>query len=160
MLSLAEETRTEVTGGKGLHGSLNIRIPETLAASYLPNLLKQFAAQFPLDQLIFSTCAYHNLEQDLSKGIYDLAFLLAESYQAPNLSVKLLGWSLWSLQPHPNIVLPGKRLSIQKILLGKPFCLQERNAVTGEILNGCWRKKMWNPSKSSISTALKQSNSV
>jgi len=121
ILSLAEETRTEVTGDKGLHGSLNIRIPETLAAAYLPNLLKQFTAQFPLVQLTFSTCAYHSLEQDLSKGIYDLAFLLTESYQAPNLSVKLLGVEPLVIATAPKHRLARRKAVYPKDLEGETF---------------------------------------
>ncbi|HIJ54580.1 MAG TPA: LysR family transcriptional regulator [Deltaproteobacteria bacterium] len=121
MLSLAEETRSEVTGGKSPHGSLNIRIPETLAAHRLPKLLKPFRNQFPKVQLIFSTCAYHSLEQDLSKGIYDLAFLLTESYQAPNLSVKLLGVEPLVIATAPKHRLARKKAVYPKDLEGETF---------------------------------------
>ncbi len=91
ILALAEETRSEVMGGKGPAGSLNIRIPETLAAYRLPLLMKRFRPLFPEVNLVFSTCAYHSLVQDLGRGLYDLAFLLVDSFQAPNLSVKFIG---------------------------------------------------------------------
>ena len=121
LLSLAEETRTEVTGGKGVHGCLNIRIPESLAAAYLPHLIERFYANLPLVQLIFSTCAYHSLEQDLGRGVYDLAFLLTESYQAPNLFVKLLGVEPLVIAGSPEHRLAQKGAVYPKDLEGETF---------------------------------------
>jgi DNA-binding transcriptional LysR family regulator len=62
-----------------------------LATFRLPPLIKQFIGAFPETQLVSHTCAYHNLTQDLSQGLYDLAFLLVDSYQAPGLSIRYLG---------------------------------------------------------------------
>ena len=102
ILDLAEETRSEVMGGKGPAGSLNIRIPETLATHRLPILLKQFYSLFQKVRLVFSTCAYHSLQQDLSKGIYDLAFLLIDSFQAQNLEAKFIGVENLSIVTAPE----------------------------------------------------------
>jgi len=103
---LAEETRSEVMGGKRPAGSLNIRIPETLATYRLPPLIKRFLTFFPETRLNFSTCAFHSLTQDLSQGLYDLAFLLVDSFQAPNLSVKFI-----SVEPLMLITAPDHPLA-------------------------------------------------
>jgi len=129
---LAEETRSEVMGGKRPAGSLNIRIPETLATYRLPQLIKRFLAFFPETRLVFRTCAYHSLTQDLSQGLYDLAFLLVDSFQAPGLSVKYIGvepLTLISAPDHPlakkNTFYP-RDIGGETLLLGKTDCSYRR----------------------------------
>ena len=132
ILALAEETRSEVMGGNRPAGSLNIRIPETLATYRLPLLIKRFFTIFPETRLVFSTCAYHSLTQDLSQGLYDLAFLLVDSFQTPNLSVKFIGvepLTLITVPEHPlakkNTIHP-QDIGGELLLLSKTDCSYRR----------------------------------
>ena len=132
ILALAEETRSEVMGGKRPGGSLNIRVPETLATFRLPPLIKQFIGAFPETQLVFHTFAYHSLTQDLSQGLYDLAFLLVDSYQAPGLSIRYLGVEPLTLIAAPDNPLAKKKsfhprdIGGELLLLGKTDCSYRR----------------------------------
>jgi DNA-binding transcriptional LysR family regulator len=78
MIDIEEEARSEITDGEESHGSLSIRIPETVSTFYLPRILKAFRERYPKVGLNFTRCAFYGLQQELASGIIDLAFLLAD----------------------------------------------------------------------------------
>jgi DNA-binding transcriptional LysR family regulator len=109
ILDLVDETQSAVTGEKQPMGSLTVRIPETFGIHRLPAVLKAFHSRFPKVQLNFITCALEGLAKDLRKGITDLAFLLAESINAPDLEVETLGFEQVVLVAGPDHPLAVKR---------------------------------------------------
>ena len=109
ILDLVDETQSAVTGEKQPMGSLTVRIPETFGIHPLPAVLKAFHSRFPKVQLNFITCALEGLAKDLRKGITDLAFLLAESINAPDLEVETLGFEQVVLVAGPDHPLAVKR---------------------------------------------------
>jgi len=92
ILDLEEETRVEVAGMNAPQGALNIRIPETLGEYRLPPAIKRFHEQYPAVRLRFITCSHDGLQEDLRKGVTDLAFLLTESIHSADLNVEALGF--------------------------------------------------------------------
>lgn len=110
ILDLADETRAEIADAKEPRGSLTIRIPETFGVHRLPPVIKEFRARFPGIGLKFITCAHEGLEEDLRKGVTDLAFLLAESIQATDLEVEALGYENLVMVASPHHPLAGKRV--------------------------------------------------
>ncbi|MBU1612719.1 MAG: LysR family transcriptional regulator, partial [Proteobacteria bacterium] len=90
MVDLSEEARAEVSESCQAQGSLKVRMPESLVMQFGSELISQFAAVFPEVRLAFTSCAYHGLQEDLRKGVTDLAFLLAENLISSNLEVTIL----------------------------------------------------------------------
>jgi DNA-binding transcriptional LysR family regulator len=110
IIDLAEETRTEIGNGREPEGSLTIRIPESLGIHRLPQVIHEFSTRFPRVRLNLTTCAHESLQKDLRKGVVDLAFLLAESFQAADLEGEALGFESLVLVANPRHPLAKKAL--------------------------------------------------
>ncbi|MBU0515408.1 MAG: LysR family transcriptional regulator [Proteobacteria bacterium] len=123
MCDLAEETRGEVGAAPEARGSLCVRIPESLGAYVMPAVLKRFQSRFPEVGLQFITCAYDGLARDLRQGVTDLAFLLAESMQAADLKVEVLGFQDLVLVAPPNHPLVGPGEVATRDLAGRTWLL-------------------------------------
>ncbi len=132
ILDLVDETGSAVARDKEPVGSLTVRIPETFGVHRLPAVLNAFHSRFPKVQLNFITCALEGLEKDLRKGVTDLAFLLAESINAPDLEVETLGFETVVLVAGPGHPLSAKRsvhtrdLAGATILLSRVDCSYRR----------------------------------
>ncbi|HYA40030.1 MAG TPA: LysR family transcriptional regulator [Syntrophobacteraceae bacterium] len=128
ILELVDETRSKVMENEEPVGSLTVRIPETFGVHCLPGVIKEFHNRFPRVQLNFITCAHEGLENDLRKGITDLAFLLAESISAADLDVEILGFHSVVLVASPHHPLASRKsvhtkdLGGETILLSKVDC--------------------------------------
>lgn len=95
MLSLEEEIRTEVSDHQEVHGSLSIRVPETVSTYYFPPVLRKFHQRFPKVNFHFNNCAYFSLPEELRSGIINLAFLITDTFRSADLETeKLLDISL------------------------------------------------------------------
>ena len=128
IVDLVEETHAEVAGGREPQGALTIRIPETFGVHRLPSVIKEFHSRFPKIQLNFITCAFEGLEKDLRKGLIDLAFVLAESIGASDLTAETVGFESVGIIASPDHPLTAKRtvhtrdLAGETILLSKVDC--------------------------------------
>ena len=133
MLDLADETRAEVVGAKELKGSLTIKVPETIGVHRLPAVIKEFKSRFRGVRLRFTSCSHEGLRKDLRTGTTDLAFLLAESIHAADLSCEALGIESLLLVAHPGHVLAAKAavnacdLKGQTILFSTVDCSYRRS---------------------------------
>ena len=141
ILELAEETRAEVAEARKPQGTLTIRIPESFGVYRLSPIIKKFRSHFPNVGLRFHTCAHEGLQKDLRKGITDLAFLLAESFQAGDLGVEAVGFESIVMVAHPDAPLAAKKsvqtrdLEGETMLLSKVDCSYRRmlqQMVAGE----------------------------
>jgi DNA-binding transcriptional LysR family regulator len=90
MINLEEEIRTEIKGSEEVHGSLSIRIPETISTYYLPPVLKKFKNRFPHVDFHFDSCSSHGLNEELRSGIIDLAFLITKEFRDVDLETQTL----------------------------------------------------------------------
>lgn len=90
MEEMTDEIRSEVSGSSQARGSLAIRIPETLAAVYMPEIVDEFHALHPGVKLIFINCSDRQLREELNSGRIDLAFLMTEAVTFKEVNVKLL----------------------------------------------------------------------
>jgi DNA-binding transcriptional LysR family regulator len=90
MMNLEEEARTEILESGEIHGSLSIRIPETIITHYLPPILKMFQGRFPHVDFHFNSCAYHGLLDELRSGIINLAFLITRDFMDVDLETQAL----------------------------------------------------------------------
>lgn len=90
MLNIEKETLAKVSGWEEPHGSISIRMPQSIGTYYLPSILSKFQASFPKVGFDISTCAYDVLLNELRIGIIDVAFLLADSIPFSELKTEIL----------------------------------------------------------------------
>ncbi len=122
---MTDEIRSEVVGKRYAHGSLTIRMPETLAAVYMPSVIEEFNMEFPDVRLAFINCSDLQLSRELNAGSIDLAFLMTDDVHMKDVNVvflKTLELVLAASPGHPlaarDIVGPGD-LTGQTILYPK-----------------------------------------
>ena len=87
---MTDEIRSEMTGAKNVRGSLTIRIPETLAATYMPPVVERFYQDNPEATLNFINCTDLQLREELNSGRIDLAFLMADAVHLGDVNVRML----------------------------------------------------------------------
>lgn len=85
MSDIEQEIKIALTQPSEAHGTLTMRIPETVSIHYLPPLISLFKRQFPKVKLEMNNCSYFGLAEELKAGIIDLGFLIADSYDSPEL---------------------------------------------------------------------------
>jgi len=90
MINLEEEVRSEMKGCEEVHGSLVIRIPESISSYYLPPVLKIFQSRYPHVDLHFSSCTSVGLQQELRSGIINLALLITRDFKDADLEIYTL----------------------------------------------------------------------
>jgi len=125
IIDLADETKAEIGSGREPEGSLTIRIPESLGIYRLPPVIHEFSSRFPRVRLNLTTCAHEGLHKDLRKGVIDLAFLLAEAFQAADLEVEALGFESLVLVAGPGHRLAGQGLVRTRDLAGDSLLLNK-----------------------------------
>lgn len=87
------ETLAEVSGQTEPAGSISIRIPQSLGTHILPTVLQRFRTKYPRVNLETDTCSYNLLKQELRSGITDVAFLLLDEINEPDLQSEVLGFT-------------------------------------------------------------------
>ncbi len=87
---MTDEIRSEVVGERYAHGSLTIRMPETLAAVYMPLAIEQFNQEYPDVRLSFINCSDQQLSRELNSGSIDLAFLMTDDVHIKDVNVVFL----------------------------------------------------------------------
>jgi DNA-binding transcriptional LysR family regulator len=128
MLDIEKETLAKVSGWEEPHGSISIRIPQSIGTYLLPSVLSKFQSSFPKIGFDIGTCAYDVLVYELKTGITDVAFLLAESIPYAELEAELLGIEplvVISSPDHPltkQSTMDLRDLIGQSILLPKHDC--------------------------------------
>jgi DNA-binding transcriptional LysR family regulator len=108
MLDIEREIRAELSHQGEPHGTLSIRIPETVSIYYLPSLLSQFRERFPKVRFDLNSCTYYGLPQELESGITNLAFLMTDSFYAADLETETLLKLPLVVVAHPDNPLASK----------------------------------------------------
>lgn len=95
MLDMTKEIQSQVSGNQAGRGKLTIRVPETLAAVYMPDIINRFRSSYPGVVLEFINCSDVQLKEEINAGKIDMAFLLAESVDTKmdmkDVNLKMLG---------------------------------------------------------------------
>jgi DNA-binding transcriptional LysR family regulator len=124
MIDIEEEARSEITEQEISHGSLSIRIPETVSTHYLPRILPIFRQQYPRVRLNFARCAFYSLQQELASGIIDLAFLLAdETFLVPEAEMETLLRLPLVVVAHPKHPLASQQAVELQDIIDEPILL-------------------------------------
>lgn len=90
MEDMSEEIRSEVTDSRNSRGRLTIRIPETLATVYMPEIIQQFHQLNPQVKLNCINCSDLQLREELNSGRIDLAFLMTDNIHIEEVNVQKL----------------------------------------------------------------------
>jgi DNA-binding transcriptional LysR family regulator len=124
MIDIEEEARSEIAEPKEPHGSLSIRVPETVSIYYLPRVLEAFCKRYPRIGLNFARCAFYGLQQELASGIIDLAFLIADdSFQVPDTETETLLRLPLVVVAHPEHPLTSKQAIDLQDIVDEPILL-------------------------------------
>jgi DNA-binding transcriptional LysR family regulator len=105
---MTDEMRSEVVGERYGRGSLTIRMPETLAAIYMPAVIEKFNEEYPEVRLIFINCSDLQLSRELNSGSIDLAFLMTDDIHLQDVQVVFLKNLDLVLAASPQHHLTGK----------------------------------------------------
>lgn len=109
MEDLAAEMRADVESSKELSGSLTIRVPETVAARYMPAVVSRFHVENPGVHIKFINCDDARLREELNSGSIDLAFLLTDDVTSENVTVTPLCSEPLAMVAGPTHPLAGER---------------------------------------------------
>ncbi len=90
MEDMTLEIRSEISDSSYSEGNLTIRVPETLAAVYMPRIVERFHKTHPKVRLTFMNCTDRQLREELNSGRIDLAFLMTDSIHFKDVKVCLL----------------------------------------------------------------------
>lgn len=88
MESMADEIRDNLSEDSTGEGSLTIRVPETIASVYLPEIVERCDLLFPKASFVFTHCTDIQLAQELNSGRIDLAFLMTDDLSMKNVNIK------------------------------------------------------------------------
>ncbi len=102
MLNLEDEIRSEVNLRTEAQGTLSIRVPETVSVYYLPPILNRFRQRFAKINFNLNNCAYFSLPEELKAGVTDLAFLITDIFQTPELITEILRPIPLVMVTHPS----------------------------------------------------------
>jgi DNA-binding transcriptional LysR family regulator len=102
ILEQEKEAYAAVRGNCETVTTLSIRVPQSVAATYLPDILCRFHQQWPKVGFDISNCAYHELADELSTGKTDVAFLLAETLGVASVEEVVLGVEPLVFVTHPD----------------------------------------------------------
>ena len=120
---MTDEIRSEVTGAKEVRGTLTIRIPETLATVYMPEVVDRFYRDNPLVKLNFINCSDVQLREELNSGRIDLAFLMTDSIHLKEVNVRMLKTENLDLISGPSHSLSRQKRVMPNDLKGQTVLL-------------------------------------
>lgn len=90
MLGMTEEIRSEVAGEKYTQGNLTIRMPESLAVAYMPEVIERFQMRYPGVSLNFINCSDLELARELNSGRIDIALLITDDMNMNDVNIHYL----------------------------------------------------------------------
>ena len=125
MAEMTREIRSEVSGRDSADagGTLIIRVPETLASVYMPDIIEAYHRMHPWIRLVFMNCSDTRLKEELNAGKIDLAFLLFETVTFRDMSVKILGTEELVMTAGRNHYFTGKKNITYQDLAGQTLLL-------------------------------------
>lgn len=109
MEDMTDEIKSEVSNHSTVKGSLNIRVPETIASIYMPAIIEDFYRRNPDVKLSFINCTDRQLKEELNTGRIDLAFLMTDTVHFEGVNVRFLKTEKLGLvcaPSHPLTLMP------------------------------------------------------
>lgn len=90
LLSYEQEIQASLKRCGETLGLLTLRVPQSVADTHLPTLLRRFSATYPRVGFDISNCGFHHLADELRTGAIDAAFLLATSVESADLQTTVM----------------------------------------------------------------------
>ena len=90
MEDMTDEIRSEITDARYAKGRLTIRIPETLASVYIPEIIAHYHKSNPEVNLNFINCSDQQLREELNSGRIDLAYLMIDDIRLEEVNIHKL----------------------------------------------------------------------
>ncbi len=87
---MTNEIQSDVIESGNFRGTLTIRVPETLATVYMPEIIDRFHTVNPNVKLTFINCSDLQLREELNSGRIDLAFLMTDAINFKGVNVQML----------------------------------------------------------------------
>ena len=87
---MTAEIISEIGEETNLRGSLTIRVPETVATVFIPEIVGRFHPQNPFAELSLINCSDSHLREELNSGRIELAFLITDSIDLKEVNVQML----------------------------------------------------------------------
>lgn len=109
-------------------GNLIIKTPHSVAAYYLPPVIKEFQLKFPNIGFDFDGCVGYNVYDIFNAGVLDIAFLFCENFNEKHLHVEELTHVEMVFVVNPlNADFKGKAITVndfqdKTLLLSKSDC--------------------------------------
>ena len=125
MEEMTLEIQSQFLEDQDIRGALTIRLPETIASVYMPSIIQDFHGDHPKVKLEFVNCSDRHLQEELSSGRIDAAFLITGDLSFKNVNIKRLKRErliLGSSPSHPLADYPAlswEDLNDQTLLLPK-----------------------------------------
>jgi len=145
MLDFEKETRAKVSGWEEPHGSLSIRIPQSISTYVLPSVLSKFQSRYPKVGFDISTCAYDTLVYELQTGITDVAFLLADSIPYLELEAEVLRIEPLVIISSPDHPLAKKTAIDLRDLIGQSILLPKHDCMYKMVFEHTLNKEKVDP---------------
>ena len=90
MKGMVDEIYSTVGSETTAQGNLTIRVPETVATTYFPQIATRYYKEFPKVRFECINCSDRALPRELNSGKIDLAFLLTDIVHMENVNVRYL----------------------------------------------------------------------
>ncbi len=99
---MTEEIRSEMNMEHYVGGDLTIRMPESLAAEYMPAVIQNYNERYPDVMLRFITCTDRQLDRELNSGRIDIALLMSDDVNIKDVNIRFLKTEPLVLVTSPN----------------------------------------------------------
>lgn len=117
---ITDEVRSALAEDSYIRGNLTIRIPETLATFYMPDIIARYRQEFPGVKLNCINCSDHELPRELNTGRIDLAFLMSDNVALKDVNVHYLKSEKLTVLAAPD----------HRLASGQPCTLSDLNNET------------------------------
>jgi DNA-binding transcriptional LysR family regulator len=107
MKEMTREIKSQFSADDYIRGSLTVRVPETVAGVYMPEIVQAFSKAHPRVALQMINCSDEQLREELNSGRIDLAFLLSDAIHLKEVNIRRLRSEklLWVAgQDHPLVI--------------------------------------------------------
>jgi DNA-binding transcriptional LysR family regulator len=120
---MTDEIRSEVAAKQYLHGTLTIRMPESLAAAYMPEVIIRYNRKYPDVRLNFINCSDLELARELNTGHIDIALLMTDDMTMRDVTLRYLKTEQLKLCCSPSHPLTTKQRITPTDLQGRQLLL-------------------------------------
>lgn len=148
VLALVEEAKNSVTEDAQMEGTLTIGIVESLAAYYLPPILKKFRREHPRVKLLLQSGICSDLRKGVKDGTFDLAVVMDWLTFHPDMHCINLGEIEMVMIAAPEHRLAGAKRIVPQDFSGETLIVTEAGCSYRAMLEGVMHETGTTPDSS------------